>query len=156
MTNKAISCPVSGEKINESVARVASFLVTIIVTIVVLFKAPYMLILLGTDFALRAFTNGTYSPIKYLAKQLYRYSGLSEKKGDAAPKKFAAAIGFIFSFSIAALQLAQYFILADVVAGVLVFCAALEAFAGFCVGCVIYTYIQPFFNNSEDSISINL
>jgi len=145
MSNKAIICPVSGEKINENVARIAAFITIVITIIALLFKLPVLLIALGADFALRAFTSGTYSPVKQVSKQFFRLSGLSEKIADAAPKQFAAGIGFVFSIAIAVFQFTHYYILADATAFVLLFCAALEAFVGYCLGCTVYTYaVIPF------------
>lgn len=145
MSNKAIVCPVSGEKINESVARIAAFITIVITALALVFKLPLLLLVLGADFALRSFTTGAYSPVKYASKQLFRLSWLGEKIGDAAPKKFAAGIGFVFSLAIGALLFAHYYVAANLLASALLFCAALEAFAGYCVGCVIYTYaVLPF------------
>ena len=145
MSNNAIICPVSGEKINENVARIAAFITIVITVFATVFKLPILLIALGADFALRAFTSGAYSPVKYVSKQLFRLSPLSEKIGDAAPKQFAAGIGFVFSIVIAVFQLTHYYILADSFATVLLFCAALESFAGYCLGCTVYTYaVIPF------------
>jgi len=150
MSNNAIICPVNGEKINENVARIAAFIVIIVTVTAVLFKLPVLLIALGADFALRAFTSGAYSPVKYVSKQLFRLSFLSEKIGDAAPKQFAAGIGFVFSLAIAAFQFTQYYILANSFATVLLFCAALESFAGYCLGCTVYTYaVIPFLKNNN-------
>lgn len=145
MSNKAIVCPVSGEKINESVAQIAAFITIVVTATAVVFKLPEILLALAADFALRAFTSGAYSPVKYVSKQLFKLSWLDERTGDAAPKKFAAGIGFVFSLAIAALLFAHYYIAANLLACALLFCAALEAFAGYCVGCVIYTYaVLPF------------
>jgi len=156
MSNKTIACPVSFHKINENVARIAAFLTIVITVTAVLFKLPVLSVTLGLDFALRAFTTGTYSPIKYASKQVFNISGLSEKIGDAAPKKFAAGIGFVFSISIALLQLVQYYSAAYLVAATLIFCASLEAFAGYCLGCVIYTYlVLPFTKSINKTINNN-
>ena len=148
MSDNSVSCPVSSEKINESVARIAAFITIIVTMIGVWFKLPVLLIVLGADFALRAFTNGSYSPVKYTSRQLFKLSWLTEKISDAAPKTFAAGLGFVFSLSIGILQLTQNYVAADAVAGILLFCAALEAFAGYCLGCVVYTFlVLPFFTS---------
>jgi hypothetical protein len=145
MNNKTIICPVSTERINENVTKVAAFLTLVVATASVLFKQPALFIALGFDFALRAFTNGTYSPIRYLSKRLSIFLNLDVKLTDAAPKKFAAGLGLVFSIVISVLQLTQYINLANITAGMLVACASLEAFAGYCIGCVMYTYlVSPF------------
>jgi hypothetical protein len=158
MNNTSVTCPVSINRINESVARVAAFFTIVITIIGVYFKSPYIIAGLAIDFYLRAFTSGKYSPLKAIAKTVASYIGLPWKQTDAAPKKFAAAVGFVFTVAIAILFFLNYEILAYVVTGVLLVCAALESFAGYCVGCVVYTYtIRPFLNEeTEEPIIINL
>lgn len=156
MSNKTITCPVSGQKINESVARIAALIAIVVTVVGIIFKSPLLLLALGADFALRAFTTGAYSPVKYASKQLFRLSWLSEKIGDAAPKKFAAGIGFVFSIAIAALQVTHFYLPANIVASALLFCASLEAFAGYCLGCVVYTYFIIPFSKKFEGEAINI
>ena len=160
MNKASVICPVSGEKINENVARIIAFFTIIIVLAGLYFKSPSLFAALGLDFFLRAFTRGTYSPLKYISKRLSNYFGASPKMVDAAPKKFAAGIGLLFAVSIASLQWFQHDISADLLATALLICAGLESFKSFCLGCIIYTYIVLPFLSREDSeqstISINL
>jgi hypothetical protein len=145
MSKAAITCPVSAEKINENVARVAAFFTITVVITGVYFKLPFLITALAADFYLRAFTNGKYSPIKKISRRFADYLGLDEKTTDAAPKKFAAGIGFIFSLSIAGLQWFHYDAAAYLLSAVLLICAGLESFKGLCLGCIIYTYtVLPF------------
>ncbi|HTB08058.1 MAG TPA: DUF4395 domain-containing protein [Bacteroidia bacterium] len=158
MSTTTIICPVSSEKINENVARVGALITIAITAAGVYFNWPLLLVALAVDFYLRAFTKGTFSPVKGLSKSIVAFLGLTQKKSDAAPKKFAAGIGLFFTASIAILQAFQYTIAADALAGILIFFAALEGVFGFCFGCIIYTYlVLPFLQNSNsESISINL
>lgn len=141
MSKATITCPVSAQKINESVTRVVAFYVILLVITGTFFKVPILLFALAFDFFLRAFANGRYSPLKYFARRSSDYLGLDEKLTDAAPKKFAAGIGLVFSLAIAVLLILQYNYAAYSLAGVLLVCAGLESFKGFCLGCIIYTYI---------------
>ena len=126
-------CPVSSEKINENVARVGALITIAVTTVGVYFNWPLLLVALAVDFYLRAFTKGNLSPVKGLSKSIVSFLGLTQKKGDAAPKKFAAGIGLVFTAAIATLQALQYPIAADALAGVLIFFAALEGVLGFCI-----------------------
>lgn len=160
MNKISVTCPVSEEKINENVARIIALFTILIVLAGICFKSPLLIGALSLDFSLRAFTNGKYSPLKYISKRFSNYLGLTQKLTDAAPKKFAAAIGFFFTVSIAGLQFFQHELSAELLSGVLLICAVLESFKGFCVGCIVYTYIVlPFLskeNSEQSTISINL
>jgi hypothetical protein len=160
MNKPTVTCPISKDKINENVARVSAFFTIIITLGGLYFKSPLVLSALAIDFSLRAFTSGNYSPLKYISKKVSNIFGFSQKLVDAAPKKFAAALGAIFSISIAALLLFQLTLSAEALSAILLICAALESFKGFCVGCIIYTYILlPFLSkdiSEQTTISINL
>ena len=136
-----ISCPVSAERINENVARVAAFFAMVIAAAGVALNSYIIIIALAIDFALRAFTQGKASPIKFLSKQVVQLLKIKEKPADAAPKKFAAGVGMVFCISIACMLLFNYFLAAAVIAGLLIFCALLEGAAGICLGCIVYTLI---------------
>jgi hypothetical protein len=145
MSKATITCPVSAVKVNENIARVVAFFTILVVITGTYFKLPILIALLAIDFFLRAFTNGKYSPLKYLARRSSDYLGLDEKPTDAAPKKFAAGIGLFFSLAIAGLLWFHFDTAAYLLSGVLLICAGLESFKGFCLGCVIYTFlILPF------------
>ncbi len=137
-----ITCPVSEQRVDENATRVGAFLV-IVIAVVALYTGVYWLsILLAVDFAIRAFTNeGTFSPIKQVSKLVSTQLNLPKKPIDAAPKKFAAGVGFAFAISIA---VAQFFLFANTayaIGSVLLVCALLESFFAYCVGCVVYTYL---------------
>lgn len=145
MRKTTITCPVSAEKVNENIIRIVAFFTILIVITGTFFKIPLLLFILSFDFFLRAFANGRYSPLRYFARRSYNYLGLAKKLTDAAPKKFAAGIGLVFSLAIAALLILNYNLAAYSLAGVLLICAGLESFKGYCLGCVIYTFfVLPF------------
>jgi len=140
-----ISCPVSTERINENVTRVAAFYVIIITIIAIWFNSYIIIFLLAADFAFRAFTNGNASVIKFLSKQTAHLLNIPQKPTDAAPKKFAAGVGMAFCTGIGCLLLLNAVTAASLVAGVLLFCALLEGAAGICLGCIVYTlFVLPF------------
>lgn len=137
-----ITCPVSEYRVDENATRVGAFLV-IVIAVAALYTGVYWLsILLAVDFAIRAFTDeGTFSPIKQVAKLVATQLNLPKKPIDAAPKKFAAGVGFVFALSIAVAQFFLFTNTAYAIGGVLLVCAVLESFFAYCVGCVVYTYL---------------
>jgi hypothetical protein len=138
----ADNCPVSGEKLNETVVRLVAFSVVVIACIAALSHWVLVSLFLALDFSIRAFGSGEYSWLRYLAILLSRFFHLKNKSVDAAPKKFAAALGFAFSLSAAVLQLLHYNAAANVVLGILIFCALLESFLSICLGCMVYGWLQ--------------
>ena len=137
-----VICPVSGEKADENVARTAA-MITVIITVTALLVNSYlMLLLLAVDFAVRAFSSGTGSPLKLISIQI---SGLlnskSKKLIDAAPKKFAAMLGMTFSLIAGVFLLMQLPVAAFVIASMLIICAFLEGVFGYCLGCVVYSVL---------------
>lgn len=157
---RPVACPSSQEKINENVARTIAFLVVVILLAGIYLKSPLVFMALAADFCLRAFTKGKYSPLKYISKNITGYFHIRERMTDAAPKKFAAALGLLFSAAIAACLWMHYDFCADVLTSIILICAGLECFVAFCLGCIIYTYVVlPFLskeNPEESGISINL
>lgn len=141
-TVQSATCPVSAERVNENVVRTIAAAVIVLAGISVLLHNYVLLLFLAADFALRAFTPGNWSLLRMLAVQLVRRFRLAARPVDAAPKRFAAGVGFIFALAAAAalffgLDIAAYIILA-----VLLVCALLEAVFAFCVGCVVYTWLN--------------
>lgn len=67
--------------------------------------------------------------------------GLERRPVDSEPKRFAARIGFAFSFIAGTLALFGIVSAAKVVAAMLLGAALLEALFGYCVGCKIYALL---------------
>jgi hypothetical protein len=88
-------------RVNENVVRlVAGFVLTFAIATIATGWA-ILSIYLSIDFFLRAFTN-IKPPFALAAQQLAKTLNLEVKPIYAAPKKFAAAIGFVFSVAISA------------------------------------------------------
>ena len=110
-------------------------------------------LLLAVNFALRAFTTGHLSPLKYVAKGIADQLRLAKKPVDAEPKKFAAALGMAFSIFIITFQLSGFILAANLVGAILIFCATLEAGFNICLGCIVYTYTVLPFHTRQCSIN---
>jgi hypothetical protein len=131
------TCPISSQKVSGSAARVTGLLAVALFT-----PARWVLALLAVDFAIKVFLRFRFSPLCVVSRLVGRMLRLSPQLVDAAPKRFAAALGL--GFSLAGLLFGVAFTLPlaySVVVGMFAVCAALEGFAGFCVGCTIYRIV---------------
>ena len=137
-----VICPVSAEKADENVARTTAMLTVLITGTALLANSYLVLLLLAADFAVRSFSSGTGSPLKFLSIQISEILNSKNKKLiDAAPKKFAAMLGMTFSLLAGIFLLMQLPVAAFVIASMLIFCAFLEGVFGYCLGCVVYSVL---------------
>ncbi len=137
-----VECPVSGERVNESVVRLVAFFVLVILGTSFILNSVMGAMFLAFDFCVRSFTDGTYSPLKIISMKVVELCKMPVKPVDAAPKKFAARVGMVFSIL---LGVAFYFdleMLAYVVASIFGFCAFLESVFAYCVGCKVYSLLK--------------
>ncbi len=139
----SVECPVSFEAVDERSARGVA-LVMLAGTLVFL-ATPFKWIaaLLALDFFVRAFVTPRISPIAAGVRSLVRALKIAPKPTDAAPKRFAAGLGMVFSSLAFGLWLVGLPTGAVVVGSILAACAALEGVFGFCLGCWVYTLLKP-------------
>jgi hypothetical protein len=137
-----IICPVSAGKADEYITRTIAVF-TVLVTVTALILGNYfIMLLLSADFAIRYFTTGKGSPLKFISIHTAGFLEIRDKKLiDAAPKKFAALLGMAFSFLTAVFMILNFPITAFVIASALIFCALLEGIFGYCLGCVVYSIL---------------
>ncbi|MGL5889063.1 MAG: DUF4395 domain-containing protein [Bacteroidia bacterium] len=141
MTTSAINCPVDAETVNERVVRIISVLV-IIITLVSLFTiSPWAMVLLAADFGMRAFGLKQYSLLRLAGSGIAGMLQIPPRQVNAAPKRFAAGLGTVMSLAAGILLFTDLHILTALISGILIACAALEVFAGYCVGCTVYTFL---------------
>lgn len=138
---KQLVCPISTEKVNERLTRFNALLTILLVAAGFVFNTAFFPLLLMVDFFIRAFGDSKYSPLSITSSAIVHLLQLSKRPTDKAPKIFAARMGFIMTFTIAVLFLSGLYTASTVVAGILVFFAALEFLFGICVGCYIYSYL---------------
>ncbi len=137
-----IICPVSDSKVDENVIRTSAILTVLITATALVVNSYLILFLLAADFAVRSFYSGIGSPLKILSSHIAGFLNIRNKKLiDAAPKKFAALLGMIFSLLAGLLLLFHMPIAAMITASILIFCAFLEGVFGFCLGCFVYTIL---------------
>lgn len=143
---KNIVCPISDQRVNEYVTRINALLTLILVVLAFVLNSVFLLVFLMADFFIRAFTEIKFSPISYVSYNLTNVLSRSVRMIDKAPKIFAARLGFLMTSLIAGLFILNQSLAAMLVAGILIFFAALEFVFAICVGCMIYSYlILPFY-----------
>lgn len=145
---KSIVCPISSERIPEHVSRLtALFVVLTLIAYLISGNLIFPAILI-LDFLSRSLFDGKFSPLLNSAKVVSKALSLKSKMVDKAPKIFAARLGLVFStllFTTALLQLKSAALTIVVLFGV---CALLEFAIGFCVGCLIYTFVISLYSPS--------
>lgn len=111
-----LSCPVDFISINEYQVRLIALQVLVAAVVLAVWQPWPLAALLLVDFALRAFDQGKFSPLGWVARQGVRWLSLGHKPVDQAPKRFAARIGLVFSFAILLLIITNNLLLASIVA----------------------------------------
>lgn len=126
--------------LNETIVRLTGAFASVITIAAIISQWYIFPLYLSIDFFFRAFT-GIKPPLALLSQSVAKELQLKEKQIYAPPKKFAAAVGFVFSVSITILLLFQFINTALVVAAVLLFCAVLESIFAICIGCYVYDWV---------------
>lgn len=142
MSDQHILCPVSYEQVDGKTVRIIALFVMFSILIFLWNQSILIPICLMIDFGLRAFGFPKFSPLKKVAEFVKNSLNKSSYKVDAAPKKFAAAIGFAFSLAITLLLLFKLSILSIILGCILLFCVLLEGIFGICLGCYVYDILM--------------
>lgn len=124
-------------------------MVAVIAIACVVFSNYWAIVSLIFDFALRAFTTGKFSLLKFIAIKIADGLSLSPKMKDLAPKKFAATLGFGFCLLITAVFLFDFYNAALIFTSIMIVFALLESLFAICVGCYIYSFLQIFTKKNE-------
>ena len=134
-------CPISNQKINETVARLNGLFTVLFLIAFALTSNLFIISSLLVDFLLRSTNNSKYSVFTIVSKSLVKRFALSERFINAGPKVFAARIGLVFSVSILVSGLFGFDATAYALTAVFGVCAFLESAFGFCIACEIYPLI---------------
>ncbi len=129
--------------VNEYAARTVAAMVFALGVVTIATGATWLLWVLAYGFLARVLAGPKLSPIGLLATRVIVPRVIKRTKLVAGPpKQFAQSVGLAFVTT--AIVLTFGFGLGtagNVVLGVLVLFAGLEAFAGFCAGCFVFGYL---------------
>ena len=134
--------------VDESAVSIVAYQVILITVFGIHFQLQWLLIFLAFDFFIRA-TGWFISPFYFLAKKMTAFLYFEKKPVFAAPKRFAAMLGFLMSVLVAFFYASPTGIFLGIA---LMLVAALESVFNICIGCYIYNFlvlpIQNKFNHS--------
>jgi hypothetical protein len=128
--------------VNEYAARITAGLVVLLAAGTLLSGSGWGLLVIAVGFWLRVLFGPRISPLALLSVRV-----LAPRLGPARlipgpPKRFAQGIGAIVSTTALVLFVAGAVPAAWIALAILIAAASLEAFAGYCLGCVIFGLLQ--------------
>lgn len=126
--------------VDEHAARLVALGVVAMAVATIVFDQPWMLLVIAYGFVARVLTGPKLSPLgRLVTRVIVPALGRPPKEVPGPPKRFAQGIGAVFSLSAVVLHFGFGATgAASVVLGLLAAAASLEAFLGFCCGCVIF------------------
>jgi uncharacterized protein DUF4395 len=132
--------------VNEIAARLVAAGVVLMSAATIALGAPWMTAVIAYGFIARVATGPRLSPLGLLVTRvIVPRLPLEPRPTPGPPKRFAQAIGAVFSTTAAVLALgAGLDTAAYALLGVLVFFATLESAFGLCVGCKVFALLMRF------------
>jgi hypothetical protein len=125
--------------VNEVSARLVAAGVVLMSVLTIAFDLEWMTVVIAYGFVARVLTGPTLSPLGQLVTRVITPRlGLPARPVAGPPKRFAQGIGAAFSLSALILTGLGYWTAAQVVLGLLVVAATLEATLGICLGCMTF------------------
>lgn len=128
--------------VNEYAARITASLVVLLSAATLLTGMGWGLAFIAAGFWLRVLFGPRISPLALLSVKVLAPRLGRAKLVPGPPKRFAQGIGAAVSTAAAVLFLADVAPAAWVLLAVLIVAASLEAFAGYCLGCTIFGFLQ--------------
>ncbi|MFM8601952.1 MAG: DUF4395 domain-containing protein [Actinomycetota bacterium] len=125
--------------VNETSARIVATGAVAMSVLFLVTQSGWVLVPLTYGFVARVLTGPTLSPLGRLATQVITPRITRAHKFVAGPpKRFAQGIGAAFTITASVLWVLDLPVAGTVVIAMLTVAASLEAFLGFCLGCVIF------------------
>lgn len=126
------------DTVNDIAARLVASVVVVLAAVTIVFDVEWLTLVLAYGFVARVVAGPTFSPLARLAVAVA--PRLTEPRVvPGPPKRFAQGMGATVTVAAAVATYAfDAFGIAQVLLALLVVPAALEAFAGWCMGCWIF------------------
>jgi hypothetical protein len=128
--------------VNEYAARITAGLVVLLAVATLLSGSGWGLLVIAAGFWLRVLFGPRISPLALLSVKVLAPRLGRTRLVPGPPKRFAQGMGAFVSTTALLLFVAGAAPAAWIVLAVLITAASLEAFAGFCLGCVIFGLLQ--------------
>jgi hypothetical protein len=130
--------------VNEISARLVATGVVLMAVIIEVFDARWLTLLLAYGFIARVATGPKLSPLGQLVtKVITPRLSVAPRMVAGPPKRFAQGMGVAFSVTAAVLTFGfDNFAAAKWVLALLIVAASLEAFAGICLGCIVFAFLM--------------
>ena len=138
--------------VNEVSARLVATGVVLMAAVAIAFDQRWLFVVLAYGFVARVLTGPTLSPLGQLVTRVITPRlPIEPRPVPGPPKRFAQGMGAVMSTLAAVLALGFGLVgLADIVLGLLIVAASLEAFAGICLGCKVFALLMRSGLISED------
>ncbi|WP_346925083.1 DUF4395 domain-containing protein [uncultured Arthrobacter sp.] len=128
--------------VNEYAARITAGLVVLLSVVTLLTGFGWGLGVIAAGFWLRVLFGPRISPLAQLSVKVLTPRLGKTRLVPGPPKRFAQGIGAAMSTAAAVLLAVGLAPAAWTLLAVLIVAASLEAFAGFCLGCAIFGFLQ--------------
>jgi hypothetical protein len=130
--------------VNEVSARLVAGGVVLLSLVTIVVDQPWLTVVIAYGFAARVLSGPTLSPLgQFVTRVVTPRLHVAERPVPGPPKRFAQAIGAVFSASAAVLALALGLtIAAYVLLGLLIVAASLESVLGLCLGCKAFALLM--------------
>ena len=141
------ACPITFKKVDSTVSRFNSFLVSLFLIYYLVTFNEYILYFLFIDFIIRSFGKKDYSLLFLISRALKAALKLKSRPYDGGAKMLAGYFGILF---LILLIVGNYFSLTlftYVVGIIFLSCALLDVFFNYCVGCKVYFIIKKIYPN---------
>lgn len=124
--------------VNEKAARVVASFVVVQAILALATGWAWVPAVMATGFALRVLAGPRFSPVGWLAAKVIAPRLGAEKPVPGAPKRFAQAVGLVFTAGATAAWVTGAVALGTGLLVILLVFATLEAALGYCAGCTAF------------------
>ncbi|HEY2794034.1 MAG TPA: DUF4395 domain-containing protein [Micromonosporaceae bacterium] len=130
--------------VNEVSARLVAAGVVILAAVTIIFDAPWLTVVIAYGFIARVLSGPTLSPLgQFVTRVATPLLPFQPKLVPGPPKRFAQAVGVVFSVTAAVLAVGfGQHLAAYIVLGLLIVAATLESVFGLCLGCKAFALLM--------------
>lgn len=129
--------------VDDVTVRLIAAVILVLAVVALAAHQWWLYAVLAADFALRSGWGPSASPIAILVNRWIRPRVAAKPRYTAGPpKRFAAAVGAVFTVAATILWLAGTSVPVIVIGAVMVVFPALESIFGICVGCIVFGWLM--------------